>query len=184
MRLRASALALALAVTTVLAQTPAAVPTSAKSRGEQLKLRTLRGPLKITAERADLDRREYALYRGNVRLTSAELELTGERLELRQPAKGQFTARLTGAPAHLRHEAMADAPALAASAQQIDYDTRSSLIEMSGGAEVERGSDHISSDTIRYNVAARRISATGAGRRQVQIVVQPGQNKGEGDKKR
>ena len=136
-----------------------------------------RGPVKITAERADLERREVALYRGNVRLVSADLELTGDRLELRQPAKGQFTARLTGKPAHLKHPGAANAPPIAASANQIDYDTRSAVVQMTGAAQVERGSDLVVSESILYNVAARRISATGAGSGQVQITIRQPQDK-------
>ena len=165
MRLPASVLALALAVTAAAAEAP--------KKREPIRARELHGPVKITAQSADLDRREYALYRGNVRLTSAELELTGDRLELRQPVKGQFTARVTGGPAHLHHAAIADSPAIDASAGQIDYDTRTAVVDLSGGAQVDRGVDHITSETIQYNVAARRISASGKDGGQVQIVVQP-----------
>lgn len=167
MRLRASVALLALAASTVFAQS-----TASKTRTE-LKAQTVRGPVKITAERADLDRRQYALYRGNVRLTSAELELSGDRLELRQPVKGEFTAHLSGSPAHLRHEGLADEPPIQASAQLIDYDTRTAMVVMSGGAEIVRGSDHMSSESIRYNVAARRINAAGVGGGRVQMIVQP-----------
>lgn len=162
MRPRASLLALLFAVPVVAAQT---APKAPEPR--------MRGPVKITAERADLEQREVALYRGNVKLTSSEIELAGDRLELRQPAKGQFQAKLTGKPATLRHKAAGDAPAVDARAGQIDYDSRTAMVEMSGGAQVERGGDVVSSDSIRYNVAARRISATGTRGSQVQILIQP-----------
>lgn len=170
---RAWVIALALLATAALARGAppvAPAPKPATPQGQ------LRGPIKITAERADLEQREVALYRGNVRLTSAEMELTGDRLELRQPVKGQFTARLTGKPARLKHKAVADAPAVAASASQIDYDTRSAMVEMTGGASIDRAGDLVSSETIRYNAAARRISASGANGRPVQIVIQPPAN--------
>lgn len=175
MRLRASALLLALAtLATATAQTPTAPPPATRPAARPgTELRMPRGPIKITAERADLERREIALYRGNVKLTSAELELHGDRLELRQPVKGEFQAVLTGKPARLRHKGAADTPAVAASAGRIVYDTRTSLVEMSDGAQLERGSDTVSSDSISYNLAARRISAAGQGGKQVQIVIEP-----------
>lgn len=163
MRPRASLLALLLAVPVAAAQTAPKAPEPQR----------LRGPVKITAERADLEQREFALYRGNVKLTSSELELSGDRLELRQPSKGQFQARLTGKPAKLKHKAAGEAPAVDASAGQIDYDSRTAMVEMSGGARVDRGGDVVTSDSIRYNVAARRLSATSAKGSQVQIVIQP-----------
>lgn len=178
MRRRASALLLALATATAAAQEPAAAPAPApKPRAD---LQAPRGPIKITAERADLERREVALYRGKVKLTSADVELSGDRLELRQPAKGQFTALLTGSPARLRHRAAADEPPVSASAGRIFYDTRTAVVELSGGAQLERGADTVSSDSIRYDVAARRISARGATGQQVQIVIEPPPEAGDG----
>lgn len=170
MRRRVSALLLlAAAASAVAAQSP---PPAAPSRA-QSQLRAPKGPIKITAERADLERRELALYRGNVRLTSADVELLGDRLELRQPVKGEFQAVLTGKPARLKHKGAAGAAPVAASAARIVYDTRRAVVEMSGGAQLERGSDTVSSGSIRYDLAARRISATGAAGSQVQIVIEP-----------
>lgn len=132
------------------------------------------GPIKISAERAELEQREVALYQGNVKLTSDALTLTGERLELRQPAKGQFEARLTGRPAKLVHAAVGDVPPMAATAGEIFYDTRAAQVDLSGGVQLERGSDTLSSDSLHYDVAARRITASGIGKGQVQITIQPG----------
>ena len=157
-------------VAVLLGMTPCAASPQDKTPSD---LRMPKGPIKITAERADLERRELALYRGNVRLTSAEVELSGDRLELRQPAKGQYQAVLTGKPARLKHKAAADAPAVDASAGRIVYDTRTAQVEMSGGVTLERGTDTVSSDTIRYNLTARRISASGTGGSQVQILIEP-----------
>lgn len=173
MRRRASATLLALATLVTLATAAAQPPEPPAPARPGAELRMPKGPIKITAERADLERRELALYRGNVKLTSAELELSGDRLELRQPVKGQFHAVLTGKPARLKHKGVADAAPVAASAGRIVYDTRTALVEMSGGARLERGSDTVSSGSISYNLAARRISATGADGGQVEIVIEP-----------
>jgi len=169
MRRKASALLLALATLVTSAAPPQASPPAAAAPD----LRQPKGPIKITAERADLERREFALYRGNVRLTSAEVEFSGDRLELRQPVKGQFQAVLTGKPARLKHKAVADAPAVNASAGRIVYDTRTARVEMSDGVTLDRGTDTVSSDTLSYDLAGRRISAAGARGNQVQILIQP-----------
>lgn len=136
----------------------------------------IRGPIKITAERAELERREYALYRGRVKLVSEDMVLTGDRLELRQPARGEFEARLTGAPARLDHPGDDKTPAVSASATQIVYDTRTSTVDLSGGVQLARGTDQLSSGQVRYNIAARRITASGEGDGQVHITIQPPQN--------
>jgi lipopolysaccharide transport protein LptA len=139
----------------------------------------LRGPIKITAQRAELEHREYALYRGSVRLVSEDIVLTGDRLELRQPGKGQFEARLTGAPARLSHPGNDRGPPVSASAAQIVYDTRTATVDLSGGVQLERGTDQLSSANVRYNLAARRITANGSGDGQVHLTITPPR---EGDK--
>jgi lipopolysaccharide export system protein LptA len=159
-----------LAATLLAAAAAAEAPPAGKSRPE---LRAPTGPVRITADRADLERREMALYRGNVRLVSAELELSGDRLELRQPARGEFQAVLTGRPARLVHRAVGEAPPIAASASRIVYDTRLARVEMSGAVQLARGSDTVSSEVVRYDVAARRISAEGTGGNPVRMVIEP-----------
>lgn len=176
---RASALLaaalLALLATAAAPQGPARGTVSAPKAGAPAATR-LRGPIKITAERADLERREYALYRGRVKLVSEDMVLTGDRLELRQPARGEFEARLTGAPARLDHPGDEKNPPVSASAAQIIYDTRTSTADLSGGVQLARGTDQLTSEQVRYNLAARRITASGSGDGQVHITIQPPQN--------
>jgi lipopolysaccharide transport protein LptA len=131
------------------------------------------GPIKITAERAELERREYALYRGRVKLVSQDMVLTGDRLELRQPDQGQFEVRLTGAPARLDHAGDAKGPPVSASAARIVYDTRTAVVELSGGVQLARGGDQLSGAQVSYDLAARRISAAGSGEGQVQLTITP-----------
>lgn len=168
MRRRVSALALALAAFASLA-TAAAAQTQKATRPST----RLPGPIKITAERAELERREYALYRGRVKLVSQDMVLTGDRLELRQPGKGAFEVRLTGTPARLEHPGDAKGPPVSASASQIVYDTRTATVELSGGVQLARGTDQLSGSQVRYNLEARRISASGSGEGQVQLTITP-----------
>jgi len=181
MFLRASALALALVASAAASQAPAPAKAQsktpsrapAKTQPAAAPETRLRGPIKITAERAELERREYALYRGRVRLVSEDMVLTGDRLELRQPAKGQFEARLTGAPARLDHPGNEAGPPVSASAGQIIYDTRTATVDLIGGVQLAHGTDQLSSGSVRYNLAARRISANGSAAGQVHMVIQP-----------
>jgi len=173
MNRRASGLLLllgSLALLSPFAAAQAPAPTGTAARPAPARVR---GPIKISAERAELDRREYALYRGRVRLETGEMVLTGDRLELRQPGQGQFEARLTGAPARLDHRGTAQAPPVTASAAQIVYDTRTATVDLSGGVQMARGGDQLSSGQVRYNVAARRITANGSGDGRVHITLTP-----------
>ena len=176
------AVAVLLGMTLISAAASVPAQTQAKKVARAPAEVRLKGPIKITAERAELERREYALYRGRVKLVSQDMVLTGDRLELRQPAKGEFEARLTGTPARLDHPGDAKGPPVSASAAQIVYDTRSATVELSGGVQLARGTDELSSSQVSYNLAARRISATGAGEGQVQITITPPPPSGEAEK--
>ena len=68
------------------------------------------------------------------------------------------------------------APPVTASASQIVYDTRTATVDLSGGVQLARGTDQLSSGQVTYNLAARRITASGDGASQVHITIQPPQN--------
>jgi len=159
---------LALLATAAASQAPA--PAGTVSRPATTRVR---GPIKITAQRAELERREYALYRGRVRLEAENMVMTGDRLELRQPGQGQFEARLSGAPARLDHPGDAKAPPVSATASQIVYDTRTATVDLIGGVLLARGTDQLSGGQVRYNVAARRITANGSGDSRVHLTITP-----------
>lgn len=136
-----------------------------------------KGPIKVTSQRADIDEQgKLMLYRGNVLLVSGQLELKGERLELRQPVPGQFEANLTGKPARLMQQGQKKTPPMSASAAQIVYNTRAATLELSGGATLSRGPDVLTGDSIRYDLASRRISASGTDGEQIKFVIQPPQD--------
>ena len=171
MRPRASALALALAAMASLAA--ASLPAQPQKTARAAADVRVKSPIKITAERAELERREFALYRGRVRLVSDDMVLTGDRLELRQPGQGQFEARLTGAPARLDHPGDAQGPPVSASASEIVYDTRTATVDLSGSVQLARGADQLSGNQVRYYLAARRISANGSDDGQIHLTITP-----------
>ena len=171
MRPRASALALALAAMASLAA--ASLPAQSQKAARAAADVRFKGPIKITAERAELERREFALYRGRVRLVSDDMVLTGDRLELRQPGQGQFEARLTGAPARLDHPGDAQGPPVTASATEIVYDTRTATVDLNGSVQLARGADQLSGNQVRYYLAARRISANGSDDGQIHLTITP-----------
>lgn len=140
----------------------------------------LKGPIKVTARHAEFDERgKRMLYRGDVKLVSAGLELRGERLELTQSGQGLYRARITGAPARLVHAGDGESPPLSARAQEIVYDTRASTLALSGGAVLTRGTDELTGERIRYDAATRRIQANGIDGGQIRLVIQPPEREAE-----
>lgn len=149
----------------VMAQA-AKAPEPASRRPEQ--------PVKINADRAEWEKGGAMVYSGNVHLESGDLKLSGERLQLTQFGNGQFEARVTGAPATLDHAGLAvgeteNRKPVSAKAKQLNYDSRSEIVEIEGEAMLTRGADEIRGEKVRYDVVNRRIEAAGG----VQIVIQP-----------
>lgn len=172
MRRAAEILILVLWAAGALAQAPAERP----SRTEQALRPT--GPVTVTADRAEWEKSGAMLYAGNVSMSSSTLSMRGDRLELRQKDEGQYEAILTGAPARMDHAGVAssagdDALPVSAQSRSLYYDSANALVQLSGGARLTRGTDEITGETIRYDVAARRIKATGGDGGQVRIVIQP-----------
>jgi lipopolysaccharide export system protein LptA len=140
------------------------------------------GPVTITADRAEVEQDGPMRYTGNVALDSNTLTLRGDALELKQFADGQFEARIDGKPARLNHAGDPTASGTAAQpisaqANQLLYDARTGIVDLIGGARLSRGGDEITGSSVRYDVAARRIRASGGDKGQVKIVIQPPANK-------
>ncbi|HSW13897.1 MAG TPA: lipopolysaccharide transport periplasmic protein LptA [Solimonas sp.] len=160
---------------------------AAAQQGRNATMDSLRptGPVTVTADRADWEQSGVMVYTGNVLLSSDTLKLKGDRLELRQLADGQFTASVTGNPAQLDHPGLKEkdgsiGPPVGARAKTLNYDSRSSMVDILGNAQLTRGEDAINGDDIHYDVAQRRIRAAGGQGGQVRIVIQPPPAKGSG----
>lgn len=135
------------------------------------------GPVTITANRAEWSKAGVMIYTGNVLLVSDKLKMNGDRLELTQFPNNQYTAKITGNPAHLDHagepnEKGEPTPNITADANTLFYDSRSGTVDVIDNAHLTRGKDEMTGSNIHYNVFERRIQATG-GESQVTFVIQP-----------
>lgn len=137
------------------------------------------GPVTLTADRAEWVQGGAMEYEGNVSLQSGSLTLRGNRMTVTQSADGQFEAKISGTPAHLKHAGVANAQKSLASqpvdaeAKQMDYSSRDGIIRLRDDAHLVRNGDEVAGGLIEYVVAERRIKAAGGQNGQVRIVIQP-----------
>ena len=157
------------ASTTATAKTPDAAPAKVDQTKNQLgrlpSAADLRpnGPVTIGANHAELVQGNSAVYVGNVTLDSDTLKMDGDRLDLKRAADGPYTAKITGSPAHMSHAgAGPDNPPVSARANTMTYDSRSGIIDLVGDAQLTRGDDKTTAETIHYHVAERRYEASGS----------------------
>ena len=153
---------------TAAAKTPQAAPAKADQTKNQLgrlpSAADLRpnGPVTIGANHAELVQGNSAVYVGNVTLDSDTLKMDGDRLELKRAADGQYTAKVTGAPAHMSHAGNGpDNPPMTARAKTMTYDSREGVVDLVGDALMTRGDDTTTAETIRYHVLDQRYEASG-----------------------
>jgi lipopolysaccharide export system protein LptA len=136
------------------------------------RVRNLKGPFTITAEYSEGGISGVMKFRGNVRMVSQDLEIRGDKLDLKQVAKGQYEANVAGSPAQMNHKGENGVPPVTARANEVRYDTRTSMVDLTGGAEIDRGTDVMTGDAIRYDVNRRHVSARGVNGGQVKITIQ------------
>jgi lipopolysaccharide export system protein LptA len=112
-------------------------------------------------------------YTGNITLKVDTMEMRGSDLELKLMEGRLQHAHLTGEPAQMIDNAAEGQQPISAQAKRVDYDPGTSIVELAGAAQLMRGSDRLSGELIRYDVAARRVQAAGTSGSQVKIVIQP-----------
>ena len=131
------------------------------------------GPVTITAKTGEWQD-GVMIYTGDVVMISKTLELRGARMELRQAGgkKAPFEITLTGSPATMKHlGATAQDPEVNGRGSKLVYRSATQTIDLSGQAHLERGKDELNGEQVRYDVAARRVQASGGDMGQVRIVI-------------
>ncbi len=143
--------------------------TAAPKAGKQ----RVSGPITITAKNGEWQD-GVMIYTGDVVMLSRTLELRGARLELQQSGgkKNPYVITVTGGPATLKHLGnTAQDPAVNGRAKTMIYRSATQNIQLTGDAHLEREKDELNGDDIRYDVANRRVQASGGEKGQVRIVI-------------
>lgn len=123
------------------------------------------GPLRIQAEKAELDNVEgVSVYTGDVELTREGATLTGDRLEVYSDSDRRLSrVVMTGSPARYREDD-ADGEPLRAEAPRMEYHTggpeRLRLLE---GATLWQGENEFRGRTIVYEPERDRVTAESGG---------------------
>ena len=158
---------LALGLALLLAQ-PSLAQTASKGSKPRVS-----GPITITAKTGEWQD-GVMIYTGDVVMSSKTLELRGARLELQQKGgkKSPFEITVTGSPATLKHQGdTPQDPIVNGRSAKMVYRSATQTIQLTGTAHLERAKDELNGEDIRYDVAARRVQATGGDKGQVRIVI-------------
>ncbi len=131
------------------------------------------GPITITAKNGEWQDGRM-IYTGDVVMISKTLELRGAKLELEQSGgkKSPYVITVTGSPATLKHRGQkANDPVVDGRSTKMVYRSATQNIQLTGDAHLEREKDELNGEDIRYDVANRRVQASGGEKGQVRIVI-------------
>lgn len=134
-------------------------------------------PIEIEADSVRLDdSRKSAVYEGNVVLAQGSLQITADRLDVRQDGKGMSSGEATGRPVHFRQKVEGKNEYVEAEASRLEYDAHSELLRLSGAAHLKQGMDELRGGLIVYDMRTELYHAQGsdgAGQGRVRAVLRP-----------
>lgn len=132
--------------------------------------------ISIEADSAELSQeKNVSIYRGNVRLERGPLVMSGQELKVSRSDKNDsIRAELSGGPARAVYtDPNNTSVPVIATAETIAYTTVSEVLELRVDAKINRGEDALSGESIRYEIPAARIQASGDDRERVRITIKP-----------
>tara|TARA_R110000796_G_scaffold5833_4_gene21369 strand:+ start:10314 stop:10853 length:540 start_codon:yes stop_codon:yes gene_type:complete len=142
-------------------------------------------PIRIQANAATLDdKRNTAVYTGNVIITQGSMRLAGSRVTLTTDASGQLNKMVTqGGPATYQQTPEANKPPVKARAQTIEYYAADERVVLIDNAFLEQSGNTFQGDYVSYDIPAQVVdagrsgstgsgaSSNGSGR--IEITIQP-----------
>lgn len=132
------------------------------------------------SEPADIDAQHYSddpengrmFFREQVLIRQGTLEIRADEAIVMRTDAGEMTrVLLTGDPVTWE-EQLDGGDELAAQARRIDYRLDEERVVLEGDVVVDRGTDRIAGETIRYDLATSRLDAGGEGER-VRMTITP-----------
>ena len=115
------------------------------------------------------------IFRGNVRITMDDGELTSDDAEINFAKKALAKAVVNGKPAAFEQRVAKTGKVAHGRADTIDYDAHKGVVRLSKNAWLSDGQTEIRGESLKYDVLAQSIVAEGAeqGSQRVHIIITP-----------
>lgn len=138
-------------------------------------------PIRIQANSARLDeRRNTAVYTGNVIITQGSMRLTGNEVTLNTDADGAVSKIVSkGSPATYEQTPRADQSPVRSRGQTIEYMAENEQVVLIGQANLEQDGNRFQGEYISYDInsqvvnAGRQGSGASGGSDRIEITIQP-----------
>jgi len=140
-------------------------------------------PVNIEADRVEVDdKKQEAVFEGNVVLTQGTLMLKADRIVVNQSESGFQSGVAYGKPAYFRQKREGFDDYIEGEAQRVEYYGEQEKIELFDNAMLRRGGDVVRGNYISYNAATEFFqvmgnepgtNTTGSSGGRVRAVIQP-----------
>lgn len=119
-------------------------------------------PVNLEADSVTLDDiRKTSVYQGNVILSQGTLMLRADRVQVTQSEAGLDKVVATGRPVAFRQKLDGRDEFIEGFADRIEYDGKSSQLELIGQARLRRGADELRGARISYNANTELYQVAG-----------------------
>ena len=146
------------------------------------KVRITQGDMSVAADQAQATGLDFEnsrwVFRGNVRITMNQGQLTSEEAEITFAKKLLSKAIVNGNPAEFEQRIEKTGKLARGRADTIDYDVAKGVVHFSKNAWLSDGQNEIRGESLKYNVLAQNIVAESSeqGSQRVHIIITPPAN--------
>jgi lipopolysaccharide transport protein LptA len=146
------------------------------------KVRITQGNMSVAADQAQATGLDFEnsrwVFRGNVRITLDQGQLTSDEAEITFSKKLLSKAIVNGNPAAFEQRIAKTGKLAQGRAELIDYDVAKGVVHLSKNAWLSDGQNEIRGESLKYNVVAQNIVAEASeqGSQRVHIIITPPAN--------
>ena len=146
------------------------------------KVRITQGNMSVAADQAQATGLDFEnsrwVFRGNVKITMDQGQLTSEEAEITFAKKLLSKAIVNGKQAAFEQRIAKTGKLAQGRADTIDYDVAKGVVRLSKNAWLSDGQNEIRGQSLKYNVLAQNIVAEGSeqGSQRVHIIITPPAN--------
>jgi lipopolysaccharide transport protein LptA len=146
------------------------------------KVRISQGNMSVAADQAQATGLDFEnshwVFRGNVRITMDQGQLTSDEAEITFSKKLLSKAIVHGNPAAFEQRIAKTGKLAQGRAELIDYDVAKGVVHLSKNAWLSDGQNEIRGESLKYNVLAQNIVAEASeqGSQRVHIIITPPAN--------
>ena len=131
-------------------------------------------PIQIAADFGSLDQqKEITVWRGNVVITQGSLRFTADEVIVNRVGDDQQHLIATGRPVTFQQKLDNKPQYIKGKGARVEYDSKDSIVILTGNAQVSRDGDVVNGNRITYNTHTEYYTVNRGPKQRVTVLLQP-----------